>query len=351
MDEGSGCPICFGEFTTSSDHKIVSMKCGHLFGHSCLMSWFGSKKKAMCPICTIQSTKSQLRIIFASKVVALGSEKERELVDKYVTELSHKNSIIRENQELKAQIDCLKLELKQAQSKKEEFNNSQPVLHKQLFKRIRIDFESKNSCMIFDEVHHLLIISCKRNENPTLIKYGSLDFDVFSFKIYDDCTGFIKSLKLSPFGDGLIVFGLDKTLYLVNPYNFCTVFSFDLTEKVTSTSFNKDKRNYLFCGTERGYIYLFDLDDPYTFLNRYSASNVAIHSLHCEGEHISGASVYETFNIYTGLNVEGLICNRTCEAGYICTNMYGYDHKYMFTFRAKDRSVIHYICEEPNDWG
>lgn len=35
-DDGSICPICLDTWEMSGDHRLTSLKCGHLFGHSCI---------------------------------------------------------------------------------------------------------------------------------------------------------------------------------------------------------------------------------------------------------------------------------------------------------------------------
>lgn len=35
-DDGLTCPICLDSWEMSGDHRLVSLKCGHLFGNSCI---------------------------------------------------------------------------------------------------------------------------------------------------------------------------------------------------------------------------------------------------------------------------------------------------------------------------
>lgn len=35
-DDGETCPICFDSWEMSGQHRLVSLKCGHLFGNSCI---------------------------------------------------------------------------------------------------------------------------------------------------------------------------------------------------------------------------------------------------------------------------------------------------------------------------
>ena len=35
-DDGSTCPICLDSWEMSGTHRLISLKCGHLFGQSCI---------------------------------------------------------------------------------------------------------------------------------------------------------------------------------------------------------------------------------------------------------------------------------------------------------------------------
>jgi len=54
--------------TVSGAHRIVSLLCGHLFGHQCIDKWL-SKKNA-CPQCARKAVKKDIRPIYARNIVA-----------------------------------------------------------------------------------------------------------------------------------------------------------------------------------------------------------------------------------------------------------------------------------------
>nr|CAB3265544.1 E3 ubiquitin-protein ligase RFWD3 [Phallusia mammillata] len=65
--EGETCPICLDSWTLSGGHRLVSLKCGHLFGNSCLERCLGMDKS--CPQCRADVKKEDIRILYARKVV------------------------------------------------------------------------------------------------------------------------------------------------------------------------------------------------------------------------------------------------------------------------------------------
>ena len=38
-DDGLTCTICLDQWTSSGEHRLVSLKCGHLFGFACIERW------------------------------------------------------------------------------------------------------------------------------------------------------------------------------------------------------------------------------------------------------------------------------------------------------------------------
>lgn len=68
LEVQSTCPICFDEWTNMGMHRIVSLKCGHLFGMSCLQRCLKARKH--CPQCNEHAKKRDIRPIFCSKILA-----------------------------------------------------------------------------------------------------------------------------------------------------------------------------------------------------------------------------------------------------------------------------------------
>ncbi|GIY10990.1 e3 ubiquitin-protein ligase RFWD3 [Caerostris darwini] len=65
-DDGQTCTICFEPWTNSNEHRLVSLRCGHLFGRSCITRWL--KGQARCPQCNARARKSEIRNIYAKSV-------------------------------------------------------------------------------------------------------------------------------------------------------------------------------------------------------------------------------------------------------------------------------------------
>ncbi|VDP09742.1 unnamed protein product [Soboliphyme baturini] len=68
--EGSACTICFEPYTSVGSHRVVCLRCGHLFGKKCINRWLaeirGSRK--FCPTCKQPCKRSDIREHFCRGV-------------------------------------------------------------------------------------------------------------------------------------------------------------------------------------------------------------------------------------------------------------------------------------------
>ncbi|KAM4638612.1 E3 ubiquitin-protein ligase RFWD3 isoform 6-T7 [Amazona ochrocephala] len=47
-EEGDTCAICFEQWTSSGDHRLSALRCGHLFGYTCIRKWLRGRE-GKCP--------------------------------------------------------------------------------------------------------------------------------------------------------------------------------------------------------------------------------------------------------------------------------------------------------------
>lgn len=63
-DENNGCPICFDDYAQTGEHRLVTLKCGHLFGKSCIERWIKTEKIEQCPTCKKKAKAADIIAIF-----------------------------------------------------------------------------------------------------------------------------------------------------------------------------------------------------------------------------------------------------------------------------------------------
>jgi E3 ubiquitin-protein ligase RFWD3 len=61
----------------SGTHRLVSLKCGHLFGKKCVEQWL--KSQSTCPTCKVRVRKTDIRIIFCDRIAVVDNQTIEEL--------------------------------------------------------------------------------------------------------------------------------------------------------------------------------------------------------------------------------------------------------------------------------
>ncbi|KAL6987345.1 RING-type E3 ubiquitin transferase [Sarracenia purpurea var. burkii] len=78
--EGLFCPICMEAWTNGGDHQVCCLPCGHLYGASCIKRWLQQHKNSeKCPQCNRKCRLKDVRVIYASQIVAVDHELPKEV--------------------------------------------------------------------------------------------------------------------------------------------------------------------------------------------------------------------------------------------------------------------------------
>lgn len=254
MDGGTHCPICFGEYTFTGGHRVVSLKCGHLFGTECIEKWLHAYKKNYCPTCSAPCRKTHLRPIFATKVEAADTEKEKEIIDKYTKENETRKALEMEILKLKSQIEILKSSFKLNSTVTKPTTGSK--IHTRFVKYCRIHFFPDDSFIEFDAINQAVIISCRKNGDFGLFKYSLSDFSINSFIKFGDI---VRDFKISPFNDGLCLVAHGKDVSLLNIYTENTIKSLSFDVNISAISFSRSNRDLIFIADMTGWFYSYNL--------------------------------------------------------------------------------------------
>ncbi|KAJ2775168.1 RING finger and WD repeat domain-containing protein 3 [Coemansia nantahalensis] len=91
-DDRNTCSVCLEPWTVSGQHRVVSLKCGHLFGQSCAKKWLrrssqkriqqgstSSKIVGKCPECNQRAEWRDIRPIYARSITAVDAARVDEL--------------------------------------------------------------------------------------------------------------------------------------------------------------------------------------------------------------------------------------------------------------------------------
>lgn len=100
--EGEVCPICFEAWTTSGNHRLAALRCGHLFGYTCIDRWLRGEG-AKCPQCNKKAKKTDIVLLYAQKLRAVDNTEQETLK----RSLAQEQSLRR-----KAELECSQFRLK-----------------------------------------------------------------------------------------------------------------------------------------------------------------------------------------------------------------------------------------------
>ncbi|GLE10320.1 hypothetical protein PINS_up022421 [Pythium insidiosum] len=67
--EPTECSVCYDACTRSGRHRLVSLKCGHVFGKKCIERWVAERKS--CPNCNESVRRSDIRPLFTDHVAVV----------------------------------------------------------------------------------------------------------------------------------------------------------------------------------------------------------------------------------------------------------------------------------------
>lgn len=327
-EERSQCNICYGEYTTTGSHRMASLKCGHIFGLECIEKWISISKKSYCPSCSVPCKKAQIRIIYATKILAYDESKESELISKYIDEKEKRKSLENEVIALKAQNEILKMTLKNASEIKqtEEFK-----LHMRFLRFNKIHFHPESSLIEIDPINNVVLISCFARGSFGIFKYSIQDFSVSSFIKFKNR---IKDMKLSPFKDGLLLVTAGSELFLLNVYTETAVLSHQFDTNVISVSFDSKIRDRCFVGDDKGIVYVFNLASR--SFNSSIVSEYPILALCVCNEEIYACTNFEIFKVKMNSELQLESKKIDFEYGGIATNVHSDCRNVLVTIREPE---------------
>lgn len=338
-DDENCCPICFEGWTSTGSHRLVSLRCGHLFGSLCIERWLANTaagQKPKCPQCCTPAKKSDIRCIFSKKIVVANCEER----DALVAEAAAERGLRLKAQEEAARINvAFNLALVEAerlrrqnatlQSQLDALSAANPTIaaaatetpHWRFF-RLQKTFSvgvaaasSNEVATCFDADSHRCLLAVGRSS-----AFGRGDaFGIGKINVLAATSDFfaihaapIKQLRFSPFGDDLLLSAsLDKTLKLSSLACDAAVLSYGgLPFPAWSCAFHASNRNLVYAGLADGSLWGFDLRNTKQRLFSIDAANLGcstktpLHSLYAFGAEdcaedaaIFGANFKDTFGV------------------------------------------------------
>ncbi|KAL3841397.1 hypothetical protein ACJMK2_019549 [Sinanodonta woodiana] len=292
-EEGECCSICFENWTNSGNHRLCSLKCGHLFGQGCIEKWLRGQG-GKCPQCNAKAKRQDIRVIYAKSIKALDTaerdrvlqelEKERELrrrleMDAAQIRMQYQMAV-EECNRLKGDIDSLKQQLQKSRTtgifgmsqSSPTKNNSQPLLVGQftLDKTIKICEGGNCRVMAYCQSQATLVVS-QPSASPLFPGFGVKKINTLDFKSSQYLmlhSKVIRDLAFHPIvEDGMLLScGLDKKVKMTSIISNAVVQSFETPMPAWSCVWNVDDSNYFYTGLQNGIVLEFDVRNTQSYV-------------------------------------------------------------------------------------
>ncbi|VDL60492.1 unnamed protein product [Hymenolepis diminuta] len=284
-DESDCCLICFEQWTTSGPHRICCLKCGHLFGKSCITKWIMSNrpKQGTCPQCNAKATVKDLRILYCKKIKAIDTtdldralqdlDTERKLRRKIELELSECKFKLQlacsDAENLRDELRSLKAVVSAAEINRPPSGSVPPSKRPKmadsttgnydLVKSIIISQAGQCRVMTAYDYINLLCIS-QSSTNPLFKGFGIKKVhseEARQLKYIHLHSQPIRDLAFHPEQQDAIIASasVDKTLKLTS----LLVDQVRFISPIWSCCWASPSPNYLFAGCGNGSVYLFDI--------------------------------------------------------------------------------------------
>lgn len=297
MYDGSICSICMDMWSSNGPHRLVSLKCGHLFGDSCIRQWLDECKKngqvRVCPQCKKLSSPREIRTLFAKKICVADNSKEDEILNELLEEkkrfmqtekeLSRVKSEYRSIQERVKELEDHNKKLMQDIKRKDNANrfhhtmemshNNSSKYELQLQKTIKISTAPGCRVLAYAKKGDYLLVSQKSSMSMCpgygvrLIDLKSFKFSSYfhsSNKIIRDMTlsANEKYMALASIGTLVSVYDITQNsiVHQIPPHNnliWCCNFGCE------------DLDTHLYLGAQQGQVFVYDIRQASQMLRKY----------------------------------------------------------------------------------
>ncbi|XP_076863498.1 E3 ubiquitin-protein ligase rfwd3.S [Brachyhypopomus gauderio] len=292
--EGESCSICFEPWTTSGEHRLASLRCGHLFGFTCIERWLKGQG-AKCPQCNKKAKRGDIVLLYARKLRALDNTEQESLKRSLEQEQSLRRRAELESAQCRLQLqvvtdECGKLrrelqELRklmsqtastssQAQSSalsSSQRQESSSGGHYVFSKAILVS--QAGGCRVLSYCEPLsCLLASQPSPHATLVPgFGVKKISTVNLKAGQYVpvhTKQIRGLSFSRQQDSLLLSAaLDNTVKLTSLMTNNVVQVYNTGKPVWSCCWCHDNNNYVYAGLSNGSVQVYDTRDTSTYVH------------------------------------------------------------------------------------
>lgn len=288
--ESDGCTICFEAWTTAGEHRPATLRCGHLFGYSCIQRWLKAQGPlAKCPQCNKKAKRSDVVLVYALSVRALDNSEQESLKKSLEEEQSLRRKAELESAQYKLKLQVVTDKYGQAQQELQELkalmaktarssatsSSSLPVSQvgsktSQYIFSNAVLVSQAGGCRVLSYCEPLsCLLASQPSPHSTLIPgYGVKKVSMVNPKASQYVpvhSKQIRGLSFNSRNDSLLLSAaLDNTVKLTSLLTNTVVQTYNAGKPVWSCCWCLDNTNYIYAGLSHGSVLIYDTRDTST---------------------------------------------------------------------------------------
>uniref|UniRef100_A0A1Q3F222 RING-type E3 ubiquitin transferase n=1 Tax=Culex tarsalis TaxID=7177 RepID=A0A1Q3F222_CULTA len=293
-DDGTICSICLDSWTLTGEHRLISLKCGHLFGYMCIKRWLQDNpvQSRCCATCKTKAQLRDIRPLYARAVKAVDNSEEirlRQQVDEEklkVSKLAGELQVSRMELEVQRTVASeLRAKLKDYEQRGVgELRTNASLMGEvssiaRMVKNYRIALDKtielcrEPGCrvMAYGSKRQHLLVSQKSTQNlfpGYSIKF--LDIPSFQYSSVLHISGkMIRDITID-LEDELFTAATSERCVKMFAFNSRSVMTFTPPDSnVWSCAFDRERSKFLYLGTQSGGTYVYDIRNNQQYVEEF----------------------------------------------------------------------------------
>ncbi|NXH71386.1 RFWD3 ligase, partial [Hydrobates tethys] len=289
-EEGDTCAICFEQWTNAGGHRLSALRCGHLFGYTCIERWLKGQA-GKCPQCNKKAKRSDIVILYARTLKALDTSEQERMKSSLEKEQMLRRQAELESAQSRLQLQVLTDECSKLRKQVQELKalvaqhnvsasqqpgssrtclpgslpSSQSQRKYHLEKGFVVSQTGNCRVMAYCDSLSCLVVSQPSPQSTFIPGCGVKMMSVANLKSSQYIPIHSKQIRGLAFGsraDGLLLSAaLDNTLKLTSLATNTVVQTYNAGRPVWSCCWCLDDTNYIYAGLVNGSIMIYDLRD------------------------------------------------------------------------------------------
>ncbi|XP_054276160.1 E3 ubiquitin-protein ligase RFWD3-like [Macrosteles quadrilineatus] len=289
-EDGSLCTICMCPLTNSGTHRVVCLRCGHIFGQACVERWIkvGCNNGARrCPTCNKKAALKDIRVLYLPKVVPLDTierdrilqEKEELAAQKKMLEADFTRTVLQHKlvvESYEEKISNLKKQLQEGRPNEDVLAPLSQAAGLAVVTTVTISSDGGCRVMAFNPIRQDLVVS-QPSGNTLFAGFGvrvlnSVDWQPSRFVLLHSKA--VRDIQFHPDDrDMMLSVSLDQNAKLFDLGTNTTVHTFKVGGPLWSCCWDASHPHLLLLGTQTGKVVQYDRRMTDTLVNQWEINN------------------------------------------------------------------------------